>query len=124
MMRSRRARIAPAFTVIEVMIAVIVLTIIAAALGRVARQAGAVSHRARRELAATGFLMTEAARLRVTPWNELADGTHARGDSVAAWTVSTSGHVRRVQLVTGYASPVTGSFVAWDTVVIVRRSPP
>lgn len=124
MIRVHRARTLPGFTVIEVMVAVIVLTIIAAALGRVTRQVGAVSRRAQRELGATAFLMTEAARLRGAPWNELTDGSHTRGDSVASWTVSTAGHVRRIVLITGYTSRVTGSFVAWDTAIVVRRSPP
>ena len=120
MNRARRVDTVMGFTVIEVMIAVVVLTVVAVSLGMITRQVTAVMGRSRLELGAAAFLMTEAARLRETPWDSLTNGSRTRGDSVATWTVSDSAGVRRILLVTGY----TGTLIAVDSALIVRRRSP
>lgn len=111
------------FTIIEVMVAIVVLTVVSVSLGLVIERAAAVTRRSRLELAAATFLLAEAARLRESPWASLTSGSVARGDSVATWTVSDSGAVRRIVLVTAQTS-ATGSQVAQDSVLIVRRRSP
>lgn len=120
-----RAQSGPAgFTIIEMMIAVVVLTVVAMSVGRVTQQAAEISRRARLELGASALLTTEATRLRRIPWGSLANGSRTRGDSVATWTVTDSADIRKVLLVTGYTPRSTETFVVLDSVLIVRwRSP-
>lgn len=124
MTRARRGRAGGGFTTVEVMIALAVLAVVAASLGRVASQVTHVVRRSRLELGAAHFLMAEAVRLRETPFAALSSGSRTQADSVATWTVSDSGGVRLVFLVTGYNSRTTGKLVALDSALIVRRSLP
>lgn len=114
---------AAGFTIIELMVALVVLTVIATSLGLAIQQVTSVIRRSRLELGAAAFLVTEVSQLRETPWDELASGSRTRGDSVATWTVSDSGGARRILLVTGHTS-ATGTMVALDSTLVVRlRSP-
>lgn len=123
MKRATRASAIAGFTIIEVMVAIVVLTVVAVSLGLVIERTTAVTRRSRLELGATTFLLAESARLRQIPWDSLTSDSLGRGDSVASWTVTDSAAVRRIVLVTAHTSP-TGSLVARDSVLIVRRRTP
>lgn len=123
MRSTRRADTVAGFTIIELMIALAVLTVLASSLGIAIQQVTGVTRRARLELGAAAFLVAEVSHLRETPWDELASGSRTRGDSVATWTVSDSEGAKRILLVTGHTS-ATGTMVAVDSTLVVRlRSP-
>lgn len=113
-----RAAVLGGFTIIEVLVAVVFLTVVAVSLGAVTQQAARTIRRSRTELSAAGFLEAEVERLRVLDYDSVVSGKASRGRGLAIWTVEDSVTFRRVLLETRYGSPASGLVV--DTVTLFR----
>jgi type II secretory pathway pseudopilin PulG len=111
----------PGFTLIEIIVALVFLSVVAIALGGAAQQATRTLHRSRLELRAARFLDAEVERLRILDYDSLLAGTHTRGPGTATWTVTDSGTFRRVLLETRYGSPDMVLLV--DSVTLFRTRP-
>jgi len=107
------------FTLVEVLVALVFLTVILISFGASSQYANRIINASRTELAAHQFMEIETERLRILAWDSLADGTRARGRGIASWTVQDSTSFRQVLLVTRYGSPASGLVV--DSVVLFRR---
>lgn len=92
------------FTLIEVLIALVLMTVVAVALVGVTQFAGGFMDRSRAELAATEFIQMEMERFRALPWDSVVSGEHLRGRGRALWTVTDSASFRQLILVTEYRS--------------------
>lgn len=106
------------FTIIEILVALVFLTVVAIALASAIEQATRTVRHSRVELDAGLFLETEAERLRAMPYDSLTAGSRSLGLGTANWTVSDSAGSRRIVLVTRYGD--AGSRQVWDTVSMVR----
>lgn len=111
----------PGFTLIEIIVALVFLSVVAISLGAAAQQATRTLRRSRLELQAARFLDAEVERLRILDYDSLVDGALTRGAGSATWTVADSGTFRRVMLETRYGSPGVGSLV--DSVTLFRTMP-
>ncbi|GMV05959.1 MAG: hypothetical protein AMXMBFR53_22360 [Gemmatimonadota bacterium] len=116
--RTRRASDRGGFTVVEVLVAVVFLTVVAVSLGAVTQQAARTVRRSRVELGAAEFLEAQVERLRILDYDSVVPGTFARGRGIATWTVEDSTTFRRVLLETRFGSPATGLVV--DSVTLFR----
>ena len=99
-MRSRRGQ--HGFTLIEVIVAMIILTV--GVLG-LAASAGAVSRLSSEGVRSSGAAALSGAKLeelRATPCANLANGTQTTGAYTLTWTIATSGFIRTVTLVVSY----------------------
>ena len=92
------------FTLIEILIALVLMTVVAVTLVGVTQFAGGFMDRSRAELAATEFIQLEMERFRALPWDSLVSGEHLRNRGRAQWAVSDSGSFRQLILVTEYRS--------------------
>lgn len=108
------------FTIIEVLVSVVFLTVIAVSLGTVTQQAARTIRRSRVELQAAEFLESQVEQLRFLAYDSLEAGTTSRGRGVATWTVEDSVTFRRILLETRFGSPATGLVVDSVTVFRVR----
>ena len=106
------------FTLVEILVAMVILTVVAVSFGATTQHATRIVTRSRTELAAQQFLEVEAERLRLLAFDSLVDGSRARGRGIATWWVQDSTAFRQVLLETRYGSPATGLVV--DSVVIFR----
>ncbi len=106
------------FTLIEVLVALLFLTVVGVSLGAASQHAARTLRRSRTELEAAHFLEGEAERLRYLAYDSLQNGTRASGRGIATWTVQDSTTFRQVLLVTRYGSPVSGLVI--DSVTLFR----
>jgi len=106
---------------IEVIVTLVFLSVVGVALAASTQQASRVLRQSRSELNAARFLETQAERLRLVPYDSLAEGTRTEGRGIAHWVVADSTDFRRVVLETRYGSPATGLRV--DSVTIFRIRP-
>ncbi len=109
------------FTLIEIIVALVFLSVVAIALGGATQQATRTLRRSRAELGAARFLDAEVERLRILDYDSLADGARTRGRGIATWTVTDSLTFRQVLVETRYGSPATGLLV--DSVTLFRTRP-
>jgi Tfp pilus assembly protein PilV len=109
------------FTIVEVIIALVVLTVVGVAMAAANQHAARILQRSRIELNAARFLEAEVERLRILPFTSLSDGQHTQGRGIATWTVVDSTSYRRLLLETRYGSAATGMIV--DSVTIYRAQP-
>ena len=114
----RRGKGGAGFTLIEVLVALVFLTLVATALGAASQQAARTLRRSRVELDAARVLEDESERLRYLSFDSLVGGTRTHGRGIATWTVADSGAFRQVLLVTRYGSPASG--LAVDSVTLLR----
>lgn len=106
------------FTLVEVLVALVILTVVAVSLGGAMETAIRNVRLSRMELNAAHFLESEVERLRTISYDSLSDGRRTRGPGVAEWTVADSTRFRLVLLETRYGSPAGGWAV--DSVTIFR----
>lgn len=118
MTRAPRGREPGGFTLVEVIVALVFLTVVAVSIGGAMQRATATIRRSRLELNAAVFLESEVERLRTQAYDSVRSGTHAHGPGIAAWTVADSTRFRQVLLVSRYGSPARGWVV--DSVTIFR----
>ena len=109
------------FTLIEIIVALVFLSVVAIALGGATQQATRILRRSHTELQAARFLDAEVERLRILDYDSLADGARTRGRGIATWTVTDSLRFRQVLVETRYGSPATGLLV--DSVTLFRTRP-
>lgn len=109
------------FTLIEVMVALVFLSVVAVSLGAVTEQAIRTLRRSRLELDAARFTEVQAEQLRLVAYDALQSGSATSGRGVARWTVEDSTSFRRILLETRYGSPATGLVV--DSVTLFRGHP-
>lgn len=106
------------FSLVEVVVAVVVLTVIVMSLTASNRYAAALAWKSEQELSAARFLEAEAERLRILPYDSLASGSRASGRGVSTWTVTDSGTFRQIILETRFGSEAPGVLV--DSVTLFR----
>ena len=106
------------FTLIEVLVALVFLTVVAVSIGGAMQNAIRNVRRSRMELNAAVFLEAEVERLRTMAFDSLVAGHRSRGPGIATWTVADSARFRQISLETRYGSPAGGWVV--DSVTIFR----
>jgi prepilin-type N-terminal cleavage/methylation domain-containing protein len=106
------------FTLVEVVVAIFILSLGALALVGTGRVASASLRQATLELRVAQLLQEEAERLRTLPVDSLRDGVASRVAGDALWIVRDSGAYVRVELVVA-ARPEAGRTLA-DTVYVYR----
>jgi prepilin-type N-terminal cleavage/methylation domain-containing protein len=106
------------FSLVEVVVAVVILTLIVMSLTASNRYAATLAWRSEQELSAARFLEAETERLRVLPYDSLQSGARSSGRGTATWTVSDSGTFRQVILETRFGSATQGLLV--DSVTLFR----
>jgi len=106
------------FTLAEVLVALVFLTLVSISFAATTQQAARIITRSRTELAAQQFLEAETERLRVLAYDSLRDGSNTRGRGIVTWWVQDSTTFRQVLLETRFGSPATGLLV--DSVVLFR----
>lgn len=106
------------FTLLEVLIALVVLSVGALALVGTGRVSATSIRRATLELRAAQLLQEEAERLRALPVDSLRSGLALRAAGEVEWSVADSGAYLRVELVVR-ARPEAGSTLA-DTAWVYR----
>ncbi|GMV06481.1 MAG: hypothetical protein AMXMBFR53_27570 [Gemmatimonadota bacterium] len=106
------------FTLVEVVVAVVVLSVGALALLGSSRVSATSLRRAVLETRVTRLLETEVERLRSAPLGTLANGTTTYPEGSTAWTVTDSVTYLRVELVVR-ARPERGASLV-DTVWVYR----
>lgn len=106
------------FTLAELIVAVVVLSMIAMSLVSGMRIVTASLTRATLELRATQLIEDEVHRLRTAPVASLADGTATRPGGTSAWTVTDSGSYLRVELEVT-TKPLAGASII-DTLYVYR----
>lgn len=87
------------FTLIEVLVAIVILSVGAMAWVGTSRVASASMRAATLELRAAQLIQEEVERLRTTPLDSLRAGSAARPAGDVLWTVADSGAYLRVELV-------------------------
>ncbi len=117
----RECRARAGFTIIEVLVTLVVLTVVGVSLAGANQYAARILQRSRMELNAARFTETEAERLRLTTYASLATGQRTEGRGIARWTVVDLTTYRQVTLVTVYGSGAIG-FVT-DSLTIYRLPP-
>ena len=113
----RRAR-SGGFTLIEILVAIVILSIGAMAWVGTGRVASASMRAATLELRAAELIQEEVERLRTTPLDSLRAGSATRPAGDALWTVEDSVAYLRVQLVVR-TRPERGRILS-DTVWVYR----
>lgn len=106
------------FTLVEVVVAIFILSVGALALVGTGRVASASIRQATLELRAAQLIQEELERLHALPLDSLRDGVASRPAGGALWTVQDSGAYLRVELVVA-ARPEAGRTLA-DTVYLYR----
>lgn len=115
------ARRSTGFTMIEVIVTLVFVSVVGVALTASTHHAIRILQHSRSELNAARFLASQVERLRLISYDSLGDGTRTEGRGVARWVVVDSTAFRRVLLETRYGSPATGARV--DSVTIYRIRP-
>jgi prepilin-type N-terminal cleavage/methylation domain-containing protein len=106
------------FTLVEVLVAIVILSLGAMAWVGTGRVAAASMRAAALELRAAQLLQEQVERLRTAPLDSVRSGSVARPAGDALWTVTDSGSYLRVQLVVR-ARPEGGRTLS-DTVYVYR----
>ncbi len=106
------------FTLVEVVVALIFLTVVALSLTSTTQFAARLMGRSELELQAAHFLEREAERLRATEIDSLVDGSRSAGLGEASWEIVDSTTFVQISLTTRYGTGVSG-FLG-DTVTILR----
>lgn len=106
------------FTLIEILVAIVILSVGALAWVGTSRVGSASMRQAALELRAAQLLQEQVERLRTIPVDSVRAGSVARPAGDALWTVADSGKYVRVQLVVR-ARPEAGRTLA-DTVYLYR----
>ena len=114
-MRPRRTA---GFTLIEIIVAVVILTVGVLALVGSSRVSTMSVRRATLELRAAQLIQEQVERLRTLPIGSLANGSGSYAAGDASWVVADSGAYVRVQLAVR-SRPEAGKSLA-DTVFIYR----
>jgi prepilin-type N-terminal cleavage/methylation domain-containing protein len=114
MRRARRG----GFTLLEVIVAVVLLSMGVLALVGAGRVASASVKRATAELRAAQLIQNEVERLRTLPVDSLADGSAVRSAGTVSWTVLDSVTYLRAELVVS-TRPEAGLSLS-DTVYVYR----
>jgi len=107
------------FTLVEVLVALVFLTLVAVTFAATTQYASRIVNRSRVELDAQQFLEVETERLRVLHYDSLEDGKRSRGRGIASWSVTDSTSFKQVLLIARFGSPATAFVV--DSVILVRR---
>jgi len=111
-------RRASGFTLIEVLVTIVVLSVVGVALAATMQYATRTLRRSRDELAAAAFLRSTVEHVRLVPYDSVVDGSRGEGRGTAVWTVQDSATFRQVLVVTRYGSPAHGQIV--DSVSLFR----
>lgn len=106
------------FTLVEVIVAIVILSLGAMAWVGTSRVAAASMRAAALELRAAQLLQEQVERLRTVPVDSVRSGSATRAAGEALWTVADSGSYLRVELVVR-ARPEGGRTFA-DTVWVYR----
>ena len=106
------------FTLIEVLVAIVILSVGAMAWVGTSRVASASAREAALEIRVAQLIQEQAERLRALPVDSVRDGSASSSAGDALWTVADSGSYVRVQLVVR-ARPEVGHTLA-DTVFVYR----
>jgi len=106
------------FTLVEVLVAIVILSMGALALVGTSRVASASVRQAVLELRAAQLIQEQAERLRTLPLASIGPGSVTRPAGDALWTVADSGSYVRVQLVVRTRPEAGRSLV--DTVYVYR----
>jgi len=106
------------FTLIEVMVALVILVVGALALVGSGRVASASVRRATLELRVAQLIQEEVERLRTLPLGSLTDGSATYAAGSAQWVVTDSTSYLRVELAV-QARPEAGAMLS-DTVFVYR----
>lgn len=106
------------FTLVELIVAVVLLLVVAGSLVGTARIVTASLQRATLELRAAQLTQDEVHRLRTLPVTSLADGTATHPGGTSAWMVTDSGAYLRVELEVRTA-PLAGASLV-DTLYLYR----
>lgn len=103
---------------VELLVAVVLLTVIALSLSSSALYSSRLLERSRAELHAAEMKSSELERLRALPWDSLSDGARSLPEGSASWQVEDSASYRRILLTIEY----TGSprHTLRDSVVAYR----
>jgi Tfp pilus assembly protein PilV len=109
------------FTVVEVIVAVVLLSVVALSLAGFTLYASRALRTSSAHLRAAEFAQAELERLLTVPYDALASGTRSTAQGRATWTVEDSVTYRRIRLVTEYAP--TPAVSVWDTLVAYRTKP-
>jgi len=107
------------FTIVEVVIALVVVTIVGVGLAGANQYATRILQRSRLELNAARFMESEVERLRILRFDSLVSGQRTQGRGISRWTVLDSTSYRRVVVETRYGSAATGIII--DSVTLYRR---
>ncbi|MGH7545943.1 MAG: prepilin-type N-terminal cleavage/methylation domain-containing protein [Gemmatimonadota bacterium] len=121
MIRGRGVRETGGFTIVEVVVAIVLLSVVVLSLSAAALYTARALRAASDELRAAEFLQVEMERLLALPYDALASGSRSRPEGTAAWTVVDSVAYRQITLVTHYAP--TPAISEWDTVSAYRLKP-
>lgn len=113
-----RARARSGFTLIELVVAIVLMVVVAVAVVGTGRIVTASVQRASLELRAAQLVEAEVQRLRTLPLADLVDGTAVRPGGVSTWTVTDSGAYLRVEVALA-TTPLAGVSLA-DTVFVYR----
>ena len=106
------------FTLVEILVAIVILSLGAMAWVGTSRVAAISMRAAALELRAAQLIQEQVERLRTMPVDSVRDGSAARPAGDALWTVADSGSYLRVELVVT-ARPEGGRTLA-DTVHVYR----
>lgn len=106
------------FTLVEIIVALLFLTVVAISFGATTQYSSRIMGRARDQLLAQEFMEAEAERLRIVAYDSLTSGSRAQGRGIASWTVVDSVTFRQVVLEVRYGSPAMGMTV--DSLVLFR----
>lgn len=109
------------FTVVELIVAVVLLSVVVLALSASALYTARALRQSSEHLRASELLQGELERLLSLPYDSLVSGSRTLPQGTAAWTVVDSVTYRRILLVTHYAP--TAAFSVWDTVAAYRVAP-
>lgn len=116
-----RDRRAGGFTVVEVIVAIVLLSVVVLSLSASALYTSRALRAASAELRAAEFLQGEMERLLALPYDALVSGNRTLPEGTAVWAVVDSTGYRRITLVTHYAP--TAAISKWDTVTAYRLKP-
>ncbi len=118
----RRERLgARGFTVVELIVAIVLLSVVVVALAASSLYTSRALLRSSEELRASEFTQGELERLLSLPYGSLADGSQTLPQGTSTWTVVDSTTYRRIVLVTHYAP--TAAISVWDTATAYRIKP-
>jgi type II secretory pathway pseudopilin PulG len=117
-MRADRSRTRVGFTIVELLVAVVLLTVVAISLVGSSQYVSRTLARSTAELRAGQALQVEMERLMTLNYDSLVTGSGTLPMGSSSWTVSDSVTYKEILLITEYQSP--DGIVLWDTVSAFR----